>query len=289
MRELLRFSAPVFLSNVVLKSGHQLQTILLGALSTVSTVGIFVVAANVNLIGSLFHQSLVAASMPLFAAAQDGGDRGALERLYQLMSKWSLTLNLPVFLVIVAFPETLLALFGPEFRAGAVPLMILGAANLVNAATGMSGALLDMTGHTGYKLLNAAVSVTLGIATNLLLVPPLGLIGAAIAALAVTATVNILPLVEVLMLVRVSPYGRSTLKPIAAGIGALAVTIAIKVSLGGSGELIQAALGIPLLIITYGVVLFVFGIDHSDRVVLRRVRGRLVRRRRDIRTQPSAE
>lgn len=286
LRELLRFSAPVFLSTVVLKSGHQLQTLLLGALSMVSEVGIFVVAANVNLIGSLFHSSIVSASMPLLAAAQDRDDRSALEKLYQLTSKWSFTLNLPIFLAVVAFPQALLSMFGPDFRAGAVPLMILATANLVNAGTGMSGAVLDMSGLTKFKLLNAAVSVALGIALNVILVPSLGLVGAAVAALAVTAGTNILSLVEVLLLVRVSPYGRSFLKPIVAGGAALVGSIGVKVLLDGAGELLQAAAGIPVLLVIYGAVLVALGIGDEDRLVLRRVRGRLSRRRGNAVGQP---
>lgn len=287
--ELLKFSGPVFLSNIVSKSGPQLQTLLLGALSTVGAVGVFAVATSVNLIGSLFHSSLVSAATPLFAAAQDLEHRSTLERLYQLTSKWSLTLNLPIFLAVVAYPQALLAVFGPEFRAGAVPLMILAAANLVNAATGMSGAVLDMTGNTRFKLFNAAVSVGLGIAFNVILVPSLGLVGAAIAALAVTATVNILPLAEVLLLVRVSPYNRSSMKPIGAGALAILVSIGVKILMNGAEEVVQAAIGIPVLFATYGLVLVGFGIDDDDRLVLRRVRGRFARRRRgSIRGQPPA-
>ncbi|MEO6594344.1 MAG: oligosaccharide flippase family protein [Planctomycetota bacterium] len=286
--ELFRFSGPVFLSNVVSKSGDQLQTLLLGALSTVATVGVFAVATNVNLIGSLFHSSLVSASMPLFAEAQDLKNRLALEKLYQLTSRWSLTLNLPIFLVVVAYAQVMLGLFGPEFRSGAVPLGILAAANLVNAGTGMSGAVLDMTGHTGLKLLNAAVAVALGITLNVILVPSLGLMGAAIAALAVTAGINILPLAEVLLLERASPYNRLFAKPIVAGGLAFLASIGVKFLLGGTGEVVQAAVGIPVLFITYGVVLFGFGIDDDDRLVLRRVRDRFARRRRTpVRVQPS--
>ena len=286
MGELLRFSAPVFLSNVVSRSGNQFQTILLGALSTVSAVGVFVVATNVNLIGSLFHSSLVSASQPLFAAAQDRNDRSALQRLYKLTSKWSLTLNLPIFLVVVAFPEALLAMFGPEFRAGAIPLMILSAANLANSATGMSGAVLDMTGHTKFKLLNSTVSVALGIALNLTLVPTFGLVGAAIAALAVTAGTNVLSLAEVWLLVGVSPYSRSFMKPIAAGAGAFVASSGVTTLTGMSGEAISAAAGIPVLLVTYALVLYRLGIDADDRVVLRRVRGRFARVRDGARGQP---
>jgi O-antigen/teichoic acid export membrane protein len=286
--ELLRFSGPVFLSNVVSKSGQQLQTILLGALSTVSTVGVFAVATNLNLIGSLFHQSLVSASMPLFAAAQDRDSRPALERLYQITSRWSLTLNLPIFLVVVAYAQALLSMFGSEFRSGAMALGILAAANLVYSGTGMSGAVLDMTGHTRLKLVNAAVSVGLGIALNVTLVPSFGLVGAAVAALAVTAGGNILQFVEVQLLERASPYNRMFLKPITAGALALCASIGVKILVEGMGEFVQAAVGIPVLFITYATALIVLGVDADDRLVLRRVQGRFARRGRGGARQAAA-
>jgi O-antigen/teichoic acid export membrane protein len=171
-------------------------------------------------------------------------------------------------------------MFGSEFRAGVVPLAILAAANLVNAATGMSGAVLDMTGYTRWKLLNATVSVALGIALNLLLVPSLGMVGAAIAVLAVTAGTNILPLAEVLLLVRASPYNRSFVKPLGAGAVALVASIGMRMLLGGAGELFQVAAGLLVLLITYGLVLFGLGIDDDDRLVLGSVRARFARRGR---------
>ena len=115
--ELLRFSIPVFLSKVISKAGTSFQTILLGILTTANAVGIFAVASNVNLIGNLFHTSLVSAAMPLFARSQDRGDIQGLQRLYRTTSKWSFSFNLPIFLVLVMFPRQILAVFGPEFQA----------------------------------------------------------------------------------------------------------------------------------------------------------------------------
>jgi hypothetical protein len=118
------------------------------------------------------------------------------------------------------------------------------------------------------------------------------LVGAAIAALAVTAGTNLLPLAEVLLLVRLSPYNRSFVKPITAGAAALAATIGVQMLMAGVGELVSMAVGLPVLFITYGVVLFGLGIDDDDRLVLRRVRGRFGRsrvQRRDRRSATSNE
>jgi O-antigen/teichoic acid export membrane protein len=278
--ELLRFSIPVFLSNVIGKVGTSFQTILLGVLTTANAVGIFAVASNVNLIGNLFHASLVSAAMPLFARSQARGDVASLRRLYQATSKWSFGFNLPIFLVLVIFPGQILAIFGPEFATAELPLATLAGANLVNAATGMSGAVLDMTGHTMLKLVNAPIALAVAVGLNFALVPPYGLMGAALAVLASTSVLNLLLLLEVMFLERASPYNLTFLKPI--GAGAVAVVAALGASTvgGTASDALRAAVGIPTLLVTYAVVLLLLGLDDADREILSRVRERIRRRRR---------
>ena len=236
-------------------------------------------ASNVNLIGNLFHTSLVSAAMPLFARSQDRGDIHGLKQLYRTTSKWSFSFNLPIFLVLVMFPQQILALFGPEFQAATTPLAILAGANLVNAATGMSGAVLDMTGHTLLKLINAPIAFGVAVGLNILLVPPFGLVGAALAVLISTSTLNVLLLVEVRMLERASPYDRTFLKPIGAGIIAVPAGLAASVVGALVWDPLRAVVGIPALLLTYAACLLLFGLDEADRTILARAREKLRRRR----------
>ena len=80
---------------------------------------------QVTLLGTMFHVAIVAASMPLFAALHERNDRSGLEHLYRTTSKWTLAANLPLFLVLVAFPTQILSIFGPEFREGDTALAIM--------------------------------------------------------------------------------------------------------------------------------------------------------------------
>ncbi len=279
-RELMRFSLPVFFSNVITTFGSNLQTLFLGALSTLSAVGVFAVANQVNMVGSIFQSAVVASSMPLFAESQDRGDRRSLEHLYQTTSKWSLALNLPFFLMVIVFPEALLAIFGREFATGSVALIVLAWANLVNAATGTSGAVLDMTGHTKVKLLNSSAAVVLAFGLSFILIPPMGLVGAALAAFASQSIVNVLRLVEVAILVRVSPYNRTYLKPILAGFIAWGASLGLGIVLLDAGVTLQLLIGLPTLFGVYGIVLVLLGLDPEDHLVLDRIKGRLLRRGR---------
>lgn len=287
---LLRFSLPVYFSNLVSTFGGNLQTLLLGGMASVASAGVFAVASQVMLIGTLFHTAIVQSSMPIFAQLQDGPDRTRLHALYRTTSKWTFTLNLPFFLIAVLFPQALLSIFGPEFLSGAAALTILGFATLTNAATGTSGAVLDMTGHTRLKLVNSTLSVGLAIGLNLLLIPPLGVTGAAIATLGSRATVNLLRVAQVLWMVKVGPYDRSWLKPVAAGIAATAAAWLTVFLLTGIVEPIpRSAIGALALVLTYVGVLAALGLSDDDRMIVSRAARKLTRRGGGPRGQARAE
>lgn len=277
--EIVRFSLPVYFSNVVHTFSGNLQTLLLGALSTVASAGIFAVANQIQLVGSLFHAAIVRATMPLFAELHDSGERSRLEHLYQTTSKWTFSLNVPFFLVSLAFPEALMALFGPEFTDGAQALVILAWGAIVNAATGTSGAMLDMTGHTSMKLINSTVSVSLAIGLNLVLIPPYGIVGAAIAAVAAVTAVNVLRVFEVARLESIGPYNRTYLKPIAAGGVALALGLLVgRLALADTPLVVSSGVGIVVIVSVYALLLRAMGVSDEDRFVLGRALDRVRRR-----------
>lgn len=283
--QMMRFSLPVYFSNVTNAVGSNIQTIMLGTLSSLSAVGVFGIANHLNLLGSMFHGAVVSSSMPLFADLHDRADGVGVRKLYRTTSKWTFALNVPFFVVVLLFAPGLLAIFGPEFEAGTQALVILAFANLVNAGTGTSGALLDMAGYTMLKLLNSTMAVGLAIGLNLLLIPALGVTGAAIAVLGSTATVNLLRVVEVAYLLRVVPYDASFAKPVAAAIAGAAAGAAVLLVVDAAHPILQLALGAPLVLVVYGAVHWMLGLSEEDQAVLGRVRAKLTRRARPSRAR----
>lgn len=282
---LVRFALPVWLSDVVNTVGGNLQVGMLGLLQTASAVGIFAIANQVTLLGSMFHNAVVASSMPLFAQLSDRGDETGMQHLYRTTSKWTYALNLPLFLVLVMFPEAILSLFGEGFRDGAPALAIMAFAGLANAATGTSGAILDMAGYTSLKLLNSGAALGIGLALNLVLIPQIGLMGAAIALAASTATLNGLRLGEVWLLLKLSPYDRLFLKPTAAAalavIGGLGAAWVARLA---SGLVVSAIAGIAALGMIYLIALMRLGLSDDDRAVLSAMWRRI--RRRHVAAKP---
>lgn len=275
IKKIIRFSLPAYLSNTIHLFSNNIQTLLLGGMSTILNVGIFSLATQINMIGRLFHSSISGAAMPVVSTLFDRNDRGALERYYQATTRWTFTLNLPLFLIIISFPETILSIFGESFTDGVSALAILAWANFVNTGTGVSGVILDMTGHTKLKLINSITTVTLTVVLNLLLIPSLGLIGVAVASLASVAVINFLRVGEVYYMLKILPYNLNFLKSIAAGILAWGCSMLLSRTLLPGSNLLTLALNGIVVTAIFLTVIFLMGLSHEEWVILTSFRERI--------------
>jgi O-antigen/teichoic acid export membrane protein len=275
VREMLSFSVPVHLSDLMTTFRENVQTVLLGALNNVHNVGLFAVANQVNLVGHMFHTSIVAAAEPIISELHDRGERGQLARMYQTTTKWSFTVNLPLFLTLALFPTAVMSIFGKSFSPGAAALVLLAAANMTDAGTGTCGTIIDMTGHTRLKLFNALLRLGLSLGLSMLLIPRWGVFGAAAAGLIVVGSINLLRLIEVFILFRMLPYNATFVKPIAAGLLASAVALGTDWALPTAAHPAYAIIHVSLLLVVYAGVILALGLAPEDRVVLARLRERL--------------
>ncbi|MBI4787796.1 MAG: oligosaccharide flippase family protein [Chloroflexi bacterium] len=277
-REMLSYSIPMWLADTIATFRGNIQTILLGSLSSVFTVGVFAVANQLNQFADLVHHSVTTAVQPIIVQVHDSDNREQLGRLYQTVSKWMFSFNVPIFLIVVMFPTPILSIFGKDFTQGATALTLLSWASLVNAGTGMCGLILDMTGYTKLKLANSVSQLALIVILSTLLIPTLGMVGAAVAALAGQSVINVLRVVEIYIIFRLLPYNASFLKPILAGVSALLVTLIAGNWLPVSDGNLQALALIPLLACAYVGAILLFGLEPEDRAILARVRKRATRK-----------
>ena len=273
-REVMSFSVPVYLSDLLGTFSGSIQIVALGTLASIANVGIFAVAANVNMVGKLMRSAVTLSAMPVIAELYDRSDRLGLARFYQLIARWTITLTLPSFLVVLLFPRTLLSIFGESFVAGSEVLVILTVANLLYVSTSVCGTMLDMTGHTRLKLANSVASIALTIGLSLALIPGFGIVGAALAGLIDTAIIGVLELVEVLVVVRLFPYDASFLKPVLAGLLSVGAVIAVAPLMAGWPDPAQLVAQGAALVAAYGCLIFALGLEPEDRMLLGRLIGR---------------
>src|SRR4030095_957560 len=95
------------------------------------------------------------------------------------------------------------------------------------------------------------------------MIPPWGILGAAIANATSLAAVNLLRVIQVRQVLGIFPYDRRFLRPLAAGLTAGAV--ALLLPLAGLDPLPRLVLRVLVLGVTYLGALAAFGIDPVDR------------------------
>lgn len=127
--------------------GH-VVLLILGAMASVSAVGLYKVAVAVNLLIATPTGIFIAVSAPLISELASTGERDRLQRLLSWTSAGMVTATLAMSVpVLVAGPYLLGRVFGEEFRDAAVPLQILCVGAILTATAGTAGTLLNMTGH----------------------------------------------------------------------------------------------------------------------------------------------
>jgi O-antigen/teichoic acid export membrane protein len=262
------------MSGLLSKFRKNIQAVLLGALNTVTGVGVFAIVSSINMVGRVSYQSIIASVKPFLAELHNQGNLDQMGRLYQTTTRWTLMTNLPIFLLMVLYPEPLLAIFGKSYVAGASALAILAYAELANAGTGICGSIIDMTGYTKLKLLNSVIWVALLSVSNVLLIPRWGILGAATATLVSTTAINLLRVIEVWVLLRLQPYNRSFLKPLAAGLGTFVGAQILGQWFSPNATLLHTALHMLFVLAVYTGLTLVLRLPVEDKIVLVRLSQR---------------
>lgn len=161
---------------------------------------------------------------PTIAELHGKGEKQKLEMMFKVVTNWSITLCLPIFLIATLFSVPLLGLPGKDYIGGWPLLVALAAGNLISALVGPVGYLLLMTGHQKYSFFNSLSVVILTVVVGLILAPHYGAMGVAISTGLAVGVINCVKVIEVYFLLKVHPYRRDTLKPISAGVISAMVT-----------------------------------------------------------------
>jgi hypothetical protein len=173
-----------------------------------------------------------------------------------------------------------LGVFGDAFTTGTTALILLTFAEFANAATGICGPMIDMTGHTRVKVANSVLWTVLLIGGGALLIPRWGIVGAGIASLVAVAGVNVLTVIEVWALEALLPFDRTFWKPVTAGVVALVVGVTLDRLMPVGRDLVRATPQALVVIGVYAGLLLLFGLEPEDRLVFERGRHGATRLRR---------
>jgi O-antigen/teichoic acid export membrane protein len=206
-REFWRFTAPRGAAGVLQIALAWLDTILVAALASPHDAGIYKAAVSYINQGSFANQAIVFVIGPLLSGllARDLHERA--QSVYHTATWWLSALAWPIYLTFAVFAPLFMRVFGPEFEAGATALVILALPMLVAMAAGPVNVVLVMAGKGSWNLFNVAIALVTNVVLNVVLIPPFGISGAAVAWAATIIVLNVAALLEVGVFLKLRPLG----------------------------------------------------------------------------------
>jgi O-antigen/teichoic acid export membrane protein len=208
--EFWRFTAPRALGSIAQIGLQRLDIILVAALAGPVPAAVYTAATRFLVVGQLGGTAISTAVQHRFGELLAVGDRTGTNRLYQFATSWLMLLLWPVYLLFAVFSGSLLAVFGSGYAVGRSVMVLLALSMLVATAAGSVDNVLNMAGRTTWTLGNAALALAIDVGLDLLLIPHLGILGAAIGWSAAILANNVLPVAQLGWSMRLHPFGRAT-------------------------------------------------------------------------------
>ena len=157
----------------------QLPFIVLPIYVDAAQIGVFAVAHKLINVVTTLLLLLAAIFGPAFARQAAQCDAAGMLELLRRTQLISTAVFLPVSLTLIALANPLAQLFGEDFGDLQIYLVILTAGQLINAATGLAGVMLNMAGAASKELSTLVIAMILALGGSMWIGPEFGAIGLA--------------------------------------------------------------------------------------------------------------
>lgn len=189
-KNLLKTTIPMLLTNSLFLIMTWTDTLMLTAFKTEADVGIYNTALKIGALISVIHVGINTIAMPKFAELNDNMLK--FKKFAKQSTFLIIITSLPILLIILIFPEFLLNIFGNEFIVGKNALIILTSGMFFTILSGSTIHILNMTGNEKISQNILLISAVLNFVFNYVLIPPYGIVGAAIATASTTVIWNLM-------------------------------------------------------------------------------------------------
>ncbi len=208
--EFWRFTGPRALASIAQIALQRLDIVLVAALLGPVPAAVYTAATRVLIIGQLSNQAISSALQPRLGELLAREDITATNAAYRAATAWLVLLNWPLYLLFALFAPVVLSVFGPAYTPGESVVLILSAVMLLASACGMVNLVLVMAGRTTWNLANAVLALGVNVGVDLLLIPRLGIAGAAVGWAAAIAVSNLVALAQIYLSKGLHPFGAGT-------------------------------------------------------------------------------
>jgi O-antigen/teichoic acid export membrane protein len=213
--KLLRYSLPLVFAGVSFSLVSQVDYFVIGYFMSSSDVAQYRVAWLLTANVLMVHMATGSIIKPM--VAEEIENDSLIRARFQLATRWASILTVPIALTMMLAPGTYLSLlFTPEYAEAGLVVMVLCAGYLFNAMTGPKGMVLEGLGFTRLSLLNSIILLVFNSGINVLLIPRIGILGAAIGSATGMILMSAAGIVEIFYTRGIQPYSSSYVRIVVA-------------------------------------------------------------------------
>ncbi|OON70323.1 lipopolysaccharide biosynthesis protein [Hymenobacter sp. CRA2] len=191
VRELLNFGAFALLSNISGTVISSIDALMVGSKVNLKAAGVYTTAFFISTALTIPFRSINKIAFPLLADYWKENDLPRMAEFYRSTTRLNTVLGCYLALGIGLNLDFIYSLMRPEYAAGATIVWLLLVGRLIDGITGVNGLIVVTSPRYRFDLFfNAGLAVAT-VLLNLLLIPPLGMVGAAWAALLALTSINV--------------------------------------------------------------------------------------------------
>ncbi|HEY6935208.1 MAG TPA: oligosaccharide flippase family protein, partial [Marmoricola sp.] len=196
-KEFWTFTAPRSVASIMQLALQRMDIVLVAVIAGPSPAAVYTAATRFVVVGQMGRNAVSLAVQPEMAQSLQRGDRRGTNMLYQATTGWLMLVTWPVYLTLCVEGDVVLRIFGHGYAEGAPVLLLVAGAMLVATLCGDVDIVLIMAARTSWSMINVTGAFVLNLTLDLLLIPHLGILGAAIGWAVAIAAKNLSALFQV--------------------------------------------------------------------------------------------
>ncbi|MFQ5690043.1 MAG: oligosaccharide flippase family protein [Gemmatimonadota bacterium] len=272
IRQLLTFSGPTAGYDLLVLLTDKLDIFLVTYFSSAAVVGVYGMARQFSTVTKKIRQGFDRILPPVLSQSIAVGDMRRVQDQLAMVSRWILSVQVPIVLGFAFYAHDLLGVLGGEFAGGAVILILLLVGDAINGSLGVSELPIVYL-RPGVNVALGGAMLLISFVSNVWLIHALGPEGAALAVVVTYTAVNLGRIGVNRRLFHISPLKPGLVKPLLAALPATGAVLLLR-NLSAPFPLVGGILGIPVLVATYAGALYLLGFEPEDRSQLRKLLGR---------------
>ena len=180
LKELLTDGFPLLTSTLVYAAINALPALYLGAVGTATDVANLRAVAPIATVALAASTAFAVLYLPTVTRMWERGDHQGVRISYWRTALWVALASFPALLMSTAYAgPTTVTLLGERYASSAPLLAICGVGYFFQSASGFSAQILTVAGRRRYLFWTNVLTMAIGVATSMILIPKYGALGAA--------------------------------------------------------------------------------------------------------------